>query len=47
MTKYDFSSQNRYNTGSYKYDRIKNLYPNANKDSIIMTVADMDFKTSL
>lgn len=46
MTKYDFSSQNRYNTGSYKYDRIKNLYPNANNDSIIMTVADMDFKTS-
>lgn len=45
--KYDFDTLiNRYNSGSYKYDRIQSIYPYANKDSIIMTMADMDFKTA-
>lgn len=43
--KYNFDEIiDRYNTGSAKYDRIKEIYPMANKDSIIMTIADMDFR---
>jgi len=37
---------NRFNSGSYKYDKLKKIYPNINKDSIISTVADSDYRTS-
>lgn len=47
MKRYNFDEiNNRYNTGSYKYDRILEQYPFANENSIIMTLADMDFKTA-
>lgn len=44
---YNFDEiNNRYNSGSYKYDRIKDSIPTVNDNSIIMTLADMDFKTA-
>lgn len=37
---------NRFNTGSYKYDKLKEVYPFLNKDSFVSTLADMDLRTS-